>query len=121
LRLNIRSDIISCVNAAALLRDARHAAGLTQAELAARAGTSQATVSAYESGRKDPTVATLGRLLAACGSRLASERTEVAVDHFDEARLARAGRTLEQVLALAAELPARHEAALRFPRLAPRS
>ena len=53
------------MDAAASLRDARRRAGLTQAELARRAGTSQATISAYEHGRKEPSVETLGRLLAA--------------------------------------------------------
>src|SRR5437870_1272833 len=61
------------MNVPATLRGARHRAGLSQAELAARAGTSQATISAYESGRKTPSVATLERLLAASGARLAVE------------------------------------------------
>lgn len=40
---------------------------MTQAVLAKRAGTSQAAVSAYESGRRSPSVDTLCRLLAAAG------------------------------------------------------
>jgi transcriptional regulator with XRE-family HTH domain len=44
--------------------------GLTQAQLAARAGTSQPVVSAYERGRRDPTFHTLGRLVAAGGEEL---------------------------------------------------
>lgn len=58
------------VDAATLLRTARRRHGLTQAELAARAGTSQPVISAYEHGRRDPTTATLRRLLAAAGTRL---------------------------------------------------
>ncbi|CAN5365556.1 hypothetical protein BH20ACT9_BH20ACT9_04390 [soil metagenome] len=54
-----------------LIAAARRQAGLTQAELAARAGTSQPAVSAYETGRRSPSVATLQRLLGACGSRAA--------------------------------------------------
>jgi transcriptional regulator with XRE-family HTH domain len=50
-----------------LIRIARRKAGLTQAVLAARAGTSQAAVSVYESGRRSPSVDTLSRLLAAAG------------------------------------------------------
>lgn len=46
------------------------AAGLSQRELAARAGTTQAMIARYESGAASPTVATLRRLLAACGQRL---------------------------------------------------
>lgn len=55
---------------AKLIKEARTAAGLTQAELARRAGTSQPTVAAYESGDKVPTVATLDRLLRAAGVAL---------------------------------------------------
>jgi transcriptional regulator with XRE-family HTH domain len=51
---------------ATLIRDARQAAGITQVELAARAGTAQPAVAAYESGGKIPNLATLERLLGAC-------------------------------------------------------
>ncbi|MDQ3092603.1 MAG: helix-turn-helix transcriptional regulator, partial [Actinomycetota bacterium] len=61
------------MDAARRLREARRLAGLSQAELARRAGTSQATVSAYESARKQPSVTTLSRLLAAAGARLTVE------------------------------------------------
>lgn len=50
-----------------LVRDARHAAGITQLELASRAGTTQPAVAAYESGARTPNLATLERLLDACG------------------------------------------------------
>ena len=46
------------------------AAGLTQAELARRAGTTQAAVARVEGGRVSPTVRTLQRLLAATGHEL---------------------------------------------------
>lgn len=49
-----------------LIKGARRAAGLTQVELAARAGTAQPAVAAYESGAKTPNLATLERLLGAC-------------------------------------------------------
>ena len=58
------------MDAAATLRTARRESGLSQAELARRAGTSQATISAYESGSKEPALSTLERLLAATGHRL---------------------------------------------------
>ena len=45
----------------------RRIAGLTQAALAARAGTSQPTVAAYESGRKSPRLDTVQRLAGAAG------------------------------------------------------
>jgi transcriptional regulator with XRE-family HTH domain len=56
---------------AALLKRARRAAGLSQHELARRAGTSRTTLSAYEHGAKSPTLATAERLLAAAGFELA--------------------------------------------------
>jgi transcriptional regulator with XRE-family HTH domain len=51
----------------ALLREARHRAGLTQRELAERAGTSQAAVARIERGRQSPSLETLQRLVRACG------------------------------------------------------
>jgi transcriptional regulator with XRE-family HTH domain len=49
-----------------LIRGARRAAGITQLELAARAGTAQPAVAAYESGAKTPNLTTLERLVGAC-------------------------------------------------------
>lgn len=46
---------------------ARQAAGLSQVELAERAGTSSPTLSAYEHGRKSPTLRTAERILAVAG------------------------------------------------------
>lgn len=43
---------------------------MSQALLAARSGTSQPTLSAYERGTKSPTLAVVGRILAATGHRL---------------------------------------------------
>lgn len=54
-----------------LLEDARTAAGMSQGELAQRAHTSQPTLSAYENGRKSPSLATMERLLAETGHHLA--------------------------------------------------
>jgi len=53
--------------AAGLLRTARDKAALTQQELAELAGVSQQAISAYETGRKEPVLPTLIRLLAAAG------------------------------------------------------
>lgn len=90
-----------------MVRSARRAAGLTQAELAGRAGTSQAAISQYERGAKAPSARTLARLIEATGGRLAV-RSAPAVRRPTASQLERAGRTLEQVLALAALLPTRH-------------
>jgi transcriptional regulator with XRE-family HTH domain len=54
------------VEIAALIRGARHAAGITQLELARHAGTAQPAVAAYESGARTPGIGTLKRLLGAC-------------------------------------------------------
>lgn len=54
-----------------LLRRARQSAGLSQRDLARAAGTSGATVAAYESAAKDPRARTLARLLEATGHTLA--------------------------------------------------
>jgi transcriptional regulator with XRE-family HTH domain len=54
------------LNAPALIRTHRLAAGLSQRELARRAGTSPATLHRYEAGQVDPTVGTLNRILRAC-------------------------------------------------------
>lgn len=54
-----------------LLERARLEFGLSQEELARRAGTSRTTVSAYEHGRKSPSLVTAGRLLAQTGHELA--------------------------------------------------
>jgi transcriptional regulator with XRE-family HTH domain len=56
-----------------LLERIRGNAGLTQEELARRAGTSRTTLSAYEHGRKSPTVATFARLLSEAGYELAAQ------------------------------------------------
>lgn len=58
------------LNAADMLRAARQAGRLTQAELAIRCRTSQATVSDIERGRRQPSVELLDRLLRACDHRL---------------------------------------------------
>jgi len=57
-------------SAGTLLRDARQRAGLTQAELAVRAGTTQSVISAYESDRRQPALRTLEELVGAAGMAL---------------------------------------------------
>jgi uncharacterized protein len=58
------------VDAGELLARVRREAGLTQAELARRSGTSQAMVARYETGVASPTVRTLARLLRATDHEL---------------------------------------------------
>lgn len=55
---------------------------MSQRELANRAGTSQGTLSAYESGKKSPTLETLARIVRAAGSDL--RITVVPYDDHDD-------------------------------------
>ncbi len=106
------------MDAADFIRVARANAGLSQAALASRAGTSQPALSHYEAGRRQPTASTLDRILAAAGFRLAMAPVSLPARSPTSAELARSGAQLSAVLELAAALPVRHEAELRFPRLA---
>ena len=56
--------------AGALLRQARKQSGLSQAELAARAGVTQSVISAYESGHRQPAMPALAALVDAAGYEL---------------------------------------------------
>jgi transcriptional regulator with XRE-family HTH domain len=58
------------MSVSAMIRDARHRAGLSQAELALKAGTSQPTLAGYESGRLLPRLDTLTRILESTGHEL---------------------------------------------------
>jgi transcriptional regulator with XRE-family HTH domain len=57
-------------SAGRLVRECRRAAGLTQAQVAALAGTSQSAVAAYEAGDREPTLPVLARLVRATGKVL---------------------------------------------------
>jgi hypothetical protein len=97
-----------------LLFEARERAGLSQAELARRAGISRSVLSVYESGRRQPSSEALARILDAAGFQLG---LRPAVRDLDDAR---AGRILEHVLELAEALPGRRRGALRYPPVARR-
>ena len=79
-----------------LLQRARMRAGLSRDQLADLAGTSRSALSAYERDVRSPTVATLDRLLRACGLQLRVE-LEPYVDDVDVA--------VDALLAGPAELP----------------
>ncbi len=66
----------------ALIRKARHAAGLTQRSLALRTGTTQSAIARLENDQTNPTVETLEAVLHATGHRLAlaAERFDPIVD-----------------------------------------
>lgn len=77
-------------------------------------------MSAYESGRKQPSVATLSRLLAAAGARLVVESGRSPVRSPSRARHEAAAIQILAVLEFAAALPARHAPALGYPHLSAR-
>lgn len=87
----------------AAIRDARLRAGLSARELARRAGTSHATLLAYEAGRVDPGTRVADRILDAAGyrSRLVLEEVPMTLNGR------RAGDELVAVLELAEHLPHR--------------
>jgi ribosome-binding protein aMBF1 (putative translation factor) len=100
------------MDASRLLRTARQRAGLGLRELARRAGTSHATLHAYESGAVEPRIDTLERIVTASGFGLELSLVPGGADR--EARRAK-GLELEQVLDLAGQFPARHHPTLRAP------
>lgn len=115
--MHIYSDILRTMDPSWTLRDARQRAHLSQSDLADACGTSQPTISAYEAGRKQPSVETLDRLLSAAGARLRVETGHQSLVVPSPRAHARTARALTEVLALAAALPTRHSTELRFPRL----
>jgi len=99
------------MDAALLIRTARQRSNLSLRALAARAGTSHATLSAYENGRVDPTTLVLSRIIAAAGQSL---ETTLLGSPSDIDGLSR-GDELIAVLELAEQFPARHASRIEFP------
>src|SRR5688500_387190 len=58
------------MNGGQLIREARRRAGLTQRELAGRAGTTQSAIARIEGGATEPSYARVGSLVQACGFEL---------------------------------------------------
>jgi transcriptional regulator with XRE-family HTH domain len=101
-----------------LLKAVRRRRGLTQAELALRAGTSQPVVSAYEHGRRDPSFGTLAKLVEAGGEQLRIDAAAPMSDLPPPRDLDEHNRRLLDVLSLADAIPRRPRAAvLRAPRM----
>jgi transcriptional regulator with XRE-family HTH domain len=94
-----------------LIGRARRSSGLTQAELARRAGMQSSVLSAYERGRRQPSVAALARIARAAGLEL-----ELAPSR-DWAQLEHSGRVLAEVLDLADKMPYRPRRELAYPPL----
>lgn len=101
-----------------LIKVVRRRRGLTQAELARRAGTSQPVVSAYEHGHRDPTFGTLRKLIEASGERLLIDASPPSIDLPAAATPEEHARRLLDVLSVADAIPRRPpRAVLRGPRL----
>ena len=104
-----------------LLEVVRRRRGLTQAQLAARAGTSQPVISAYERGHRDPTFGTLRRLIEAAGERLELTAGTPGPDLEPPRDDQEHARRLLDVLSLADAIPTRRRATvLAAPRLVSR-
>jgi len=97
--------------AATLIEEIGTRSGLSQAELARRAGLDRSALNAYAHGRRQPSVAALGRIARAGGLEL---------DLVPAARAAdaeRAGTILSMVLDLAGSMPFKPRAKLDYPPL----
>jgi len=103
---------------AQLIQSVRQRRGLTQADLATRAGTSQPVVSAYEHGRRDPSFGTLAKLIAAAGEQLRIDAAPASSDLPPPRDPEERNRRLLDVLSLADAIPVRRRAAvMRAPRI----
>lgn len=93
------------------VRDILRRSGISQAELARRAGMPRSVVNAYVRGKREPGADALARLAAAAGLelKLAPRRPPVDAE--------RASKILVQVLELAEALPFRPRAELGYPHL----
>lgn len=72
-----------------IIVEVRRLAGLTQSELALRAGTSQAAVARYENGISNPSTATLQRLTRAAGYEVRVQIVPVKASNLNSKRAAK--------------------------------
>jgi transcriptional regulator with XRE-family HTH domain len=97
-----------------LVEEIQKRSGLSQAELARRAGMPRSVVNVYLRGNREPGEDALARLAAAGGLEIQLAPRGAPVDPY------RAGRILVEVLELAEALPYRPKPELNYPRLAER-
>lgn len=101
-------------SAATLVSDALAQSGLSQAELARRAGMPRSVLNVYLRGQREPGADALMRIAAAAGCKLQLTERRSPVDPE------RAEKILIQVLGLAEALPYRPRAEIDTPSLAER-
>jgi transcriptional regulator with XRE-family HTH domain len=101
-------------SAAALIHDIQRRSGLSQAELARRAGIPRSVLNVYLRGRREPGTDALLKLATAGGLDIQLGERKPPVDPQ------RAGRVLVQVLELAEALPFRPRAENEYPPIAER-
>lgn len=99
------------MSTATLIADVLQKSGLTQAELARRAGLPRSVLNAYLKGHREPGVDALLRIAAAGGVEVGIRERRPPVDPE------RAGKILNQVLGLAEALPYRPRAEMAYPPL----
>lgn len=99
---------------ASLVAEIQRRSGLSQAELARRAGIPRSVLNVYIRGHREPGAEALMRIAAAAGLRLDLRERRPPVD------AERASRILVQVLELAEALPFRPRGEIGYPRLAER-
>jgi predicted transcriptional regulator len=76
--------MLQSMSPSVLIREARRKAGLTQTELAERAGVTQPVIARLERGGGNPTFETLERVLHAAGHRLELRAVEQGLVTVDE-------------------------------------
>ena len=94
-----KTEPLNLAAAGRLIRESRSRSGLTQTELATRAGVPRPVLSAYENGRRQPSVAMLAQLVGAAGLTV---RVVPRVD------VARNGARFVDALGLVDAIPRRH-------------
>lgn len=110
----MRAESHACDKVALLLQGIQRGSGLSQAELARRAGIPRSVLNVYLRGRREPGAEALLRIAAAAGYELNPAPRKPPVDEE------RASRILVQVLELAEALPFRPRGEMEFPPLAQR-
>lgn len=111
---------------AALLRRARDYRGITQSELAKLSGIPQSVISAYETGRREPTASSLVALTDALDHELEAHprrrHLRIAPPAWEVERrgrvdIAKNGAMFPQLLRLTDAIPHRRRGDLRYPHL----